>query len=301
MAILEDPLRLVIGDKAAKPLDRVLELRTVGDLLRHYPRRYETRGELTDLASLRDGEYVTVQAVIAKVTSRPMRGKRGTIFEATVTDGRGQLVLTFFSRGRQDWRERQLAPGLHGLFSGQVSTFRGKRQLAHPDYELLGEGEDAAHAAAEYAAEMIPVYPAAREITSWRIAASVRIALDVLDIEDPIPRAIRERHGLCGLADALRGIHRPIDLADVRGSTQRLKWDEAFLLQTVLAQRRLAATAYSATPRPRLPDGLLDAYDARLPFELTVGQELAGAQISDEIAVDHPMHRLLQGEVGSGN
>jgi ATP-dependent DNA helicase RecG len=300
MAILEDPLRLVIGDKAAKPLDRVLELRTVGDLLRHYPRRYETRGELTDLASLRDGEYVTVQAVIAKVTSRPMRGKRGTIFEATVTDGRGQLVLTFFSRGRQDWRERQLAPGLHGLFSGQVSTFRGKRQLAHPDYELLGAGDDAARAAAEYAAEIIPVYRASKEITSWQIAASVRVALDVLDIQDPMPRAIRERHGLYGLADALRGIHRPIDLADVRRSTKRLKWDEAFLLQTVLAQRRLAATAYSATPRPRVPDGLLDAYDARLPFELTVGQELAGAQISDEIAVHHPMHRLLQGEVGSG-
>jgi ATP-dependent DNA helicase RecG len=300
MAILEDPLRLVIGDKAAKPLDRALGLRTVGDLLRHYPRRYETRGDLTDLASLRDGEYVTVQAVIAKVTSRPMRNRRGSIFEATVTDGRGQLALTFFSRGRQDWRERQLAPGLHGLFSGQVSTFRGKRQLAHPDYELLGEGEDADRAAADYAAEMIPVYPAAKEITSWTIARSVRVALDVLDIQDPMPRAIRKRHGLCGLADALRGIHRPIDWADVRRSRDRLKWDEAFLLQTVLAQRRLAATAYLATPRPRMPGGLLDAYDARLPFELTVGQELAGAQIGDEIALDHPMHRLLQGEVGSG-
>ena len=300
MAILEDPLHLVVGDKAAKPLDRALELRTVGDLLRHYPRRYETRGELTDLASLRDGEYVTVQAEIATVTSRPMRGRRGSIFEATVTDGHGLLVLTFFARGRQDWREKQLTPGTRGLFSGQVSTFRGKRQLAHPDYELLDEGDDAAHAAAEYAAQMIPVYPAAKEITSWQIARSVRVVLDVLDIEDPVPRAIRDRHGLCGLADALRGIHRPIDRADVRRATKRLKWDEAFLLQVVLAQRRLAATAYSATPRPRAAGGLLDAYDARLPFELTVGQDLAGATIGDELALDHPMHRLLQGEVGSG-
>jgi ATP-dependent DNA helicase RecG len=299
MAILEDPLRLVIGDKAAKPLGRALDLHTVGDLLRHYPRRYETRGELTDLASLHDGEYVTVQAVIARVGSRPMRNRRGSIFEATVTDGRGDLVLTFFSRGRQDWREKVLIPGLHGLFSGQVSTFRGKRQLAHPEFELLGLDEDT-NRAAEYAAEIIPVYPASKEITSWQIAASVRIALDVLDIEDPMPRAIRERHGLCGLADGLRGIHRPIDRADIQRSRQRLKWDEAFLLQTVLAQRRLAATAYSSTPRPRVAGGLLDAYDARLPFELTVGQELAGAQISDEIALDHPMHRLLQGEVGSG-
>jgi ATP-dependent DNA helicase RecG len=299
MAILEDPLRLVVGDKAAKQLDKALELRTVGDLLRHYPRRYETRGELTDLASLTDGEYVTVQAEIAKVASRPMRGRRGSIFEATVTDGHGKLVLTFFGRGRQDWREKVLVPGLHGLFSGQVSTYRGKRQLAHPEFELLGTDDDNARAA-EYAAQIIPVYPAAKEITSWQIAAAVRIVLDVLDIEDPMPRAIRDRHGLCGLADALRGIHRPVDRADIRRSTLRLKWDEAFLLQVVLAQRRLAATAYSATPRPHTAGGLLDAYDARLPFELTVGQELAGAQIADELALDHAMHRLLQGEVGSG-
>jgi len=300
MAILEDPLRLVVGDKAAKLLGRALELETVGDLMRHYPRRYETRGELTDLASLRDGEHVTVQAEIATVTSRPMRGRKGSILEATVTDGHGKLVLTFFSRGRQDWREKQLTPGLRGLFSGQVSTFRGKRQLAHPDYELLDAGDDAAHAAAEYAAEMIPVYPAAKEIASWQIARSVRIVLDVLDVEDPMPAAVRGRHGLCGLADALRGIHRPVDRADVRRATHRLKWDEAFLLQTVLAQRRLAATAYSATPRPRVAGGLLEAYDDRLPFKLTVGQELAGATIGDELARDHPMHRLLQGEVGSG-
>jgi ATP-dependent DNA helicase RecG len=299
MAILEDPLRLVIGDKAAKRLDSGLGLRTAGDLLRHYPRRYETRGELTDLASLRDGEHVTVQARIAKVSSRKMRGRPGTIFEATVTDGTGELRLTFFARGRQDWRERTLAPGLTGLFSGQVSTFRGQRQLAHPEYMLL-EGDAAAHIAAEYAAQLIPVYPAASQITSWQIADSVRIVLDILDITDPLPQPVRERYGLCGLADALRGIHRPIDWADVRRSTLRLKWDEAFTLQVVLAQRRLAATAYTATPRPRVADGLLDTYDAGLPFELTVGQQLAGATIADEIALGHPMHRLLQGEVGSG-
>ena len=93
MAIGEDPLRLVVGDKAAKQLEKALELRTVGDLMRHYPRRYETRGELTDLASLTDGEHVTVQAEVAKVTTRPMRGRRGSIFEATVTDGHGTLHL----------------------------------------------------------------------------------------------------------------------------------------------------------------------------------------------------------------
>src|SRR5215468_2222128 len=171
MTKLSDPLRPVVGDKAAKKLATLgTGLRSVGDLLTYYPRRYETRGELTDLAGLRDGEHVTVQAMIGAVSTRPMRNRRGTILEAVVTDGHGTLTLTFFGKGRQDWRERQLAPGLHGLFSGQVSTFRGKRQLAHPEYELLDAGDDAERVAAEYAAEMIPVYPAAQEITSWTIA-----------------------------------------------------------------------------------------------------------------------------------
>jgi ATP-dependent DNA helicase RecG len=299
VAGLEDPLVGVVGGKAAKQLDSALGLRTVGDLMRHYPRRYESRGELTDLASLADGEHVTVQARIAKVTSRPMRGRPGSIFEATVTDGTGQLVLTFFSRGRQNWREAKLAPGMTGLFSGQVSTYRGKRQLAHPAYMLLDDSTPA-YAAEEYAAQLIPVYPAAKEVTSWQVANSVEVVLNVLDVEDPMPRAVRERHGLIGLADALRGIHRPIDWADLRRAERRLKWDEAFVLQVILAQRRAAAMAFTATPRPRKDDGLLKAYTDGLPFKLTVGQELAGTTISDELAREQPMHRLLQGEVGSG-
>src|SRR5690348_15858080 len=117
-----------------------------------------------------------------------------------------------------------------------------KRQLSHHEYELLGDTDGAgAHRAAEYADEISPVYPAAKQITSWQIADSVRVVLDVLDVDDPMPRAIRESPGLCGLANALRGIHRPIDWADKERATARLKWDEAFLLQAVLAQRRLAA------------------------------------------------------------
>ena len=300
MAILADPLRLVVGDKAAKRLKSALDLQTVGELLGYYPRRYDRRGELTDLASLRDGEHVTVQAEIAAVHVRRMRNRPGTILEAVVTDGRGKLTLTFFSKGRQDWREKVLTPGVRGLFSGQVSSFQGKRQLAHPECELLGAGEPRVRAE-EFAAELIAVYRASSQITSWQIADSVRLALDTLDLDDdPLPRPLRERYGLCGLADALRGIHRPVDRADVHRATLRLKWDEAFVLQVILAQRRLAATAFSATSRPRRRGGLLTAFDELLPFELTVGQQLAGATISDELALDHPMHRLLQGEVGSG-
>jgi ATP-dependent DNA helicase RecG len=300
MASLTDPLGPVVGAKAATRLDSVFALRTLGDLLRHYPRRYDTRGELTELTSLADGEHVTVQAEVASVSVRRMRNRPGTILEAVVTDGRGRLSLTFFGRGRQDWREKLLRPGARGLFAGQVSTFQGRRQLAHPEFELIGTGEPGTRAA-EFAAELIPVYPASKDLNSWQIADSVRLALDALDDpQDPLPAEIRERYSLDGLGEALRGIHRPADHAEARRAISRLKWDEAFVLQVVLAQRRQVATASPAVPRPRQAGGLLDAFDAGLPFELTAGQQQAGATIAAELALGHPMHRLLQGEVGSG-
>jgi len=301
VAVQADPLRLVVGDKAAKRLASAFDLHTVGDLLGYYPRRYDKRGELTDLAGLREGDYVTVQAEVASSSVRRMHNRPGsTIFEAIVTDGRGKLTLTFFGRGRQDWRQQELSPGARGLFSGQVSSFRGKRQLTHPEYELLGS-ENAGARAAEFANELIPVYRASAQMQSWKIADSVRVALDVLDVpDDPLPAGLRGRHGLVGFGDALRGIHRPVDEADMHRSRTRLKWDEAFSLQVLLAQRRLAAASYSAIPRPETEGGLLEAFDAMLPFKLTAGQRDAGGIIAADLARDHPMHRLLQGEVGSG-
>jgi ATP-dependent DNA helicase RecG len=304
MAKLTDGLRGVVGDKAAKRLAKLgsTGLNTVGDLLTYYPRRYETRGELTDLASLRDGEHVTVQAEIASVNVRPMRNRQGSIFEAVVTDGHGKLTLTFFGRGRQDWRERDLAPGRTGLFSGQVSSFRGKRQLSHPEYELLPASGAASEArAAEFASEIIPIYPASKDISSWQIADSVRLALAAADIDsDPLPAEIRARYGLYDYARALRAIHHPADDPDKYRAMNRLKWDEAFMLQVVLAQRRRLSTEYVALPRPGVAGGLLAEFDQQLPFQLTAGQEAAGEVIADDLAQEHPMHRLLQGEVGSG-
>src|SRR5262245_17755836 len=297
MASLEEPLRDVVGGKAATRAEKAFGLRTTGDLLRHYPRRYVRRGELTDLASLQDGEQVTVFAQVAKVTSRRMQSRRGRLLEVTVTDGSAKLALTFFNK--VEFWERQLSPGRHGMFAGKVSTFAGKRQLAHPEFKLLGA--DDAGKAAEYAAELIPVYPATREFSSWDIEKCVRVVLDTLgEVDDPLPEALRKRHRLDELATALRGIHRPADTAEAERARTRLKWDEAFVLQAVLAQRRQAAAALPATARPRRAGGLLDAFDARLPFSLTKGQQDAGATVADDLARAHPMHRLLQGEVGSG-
>ena len=304
MVTLTEGLRSVVGDKAAKRLVALGPdgLHTVGDLLTYYPRRYETRGELTDITSLREGEYVTVQARIESVRERPMRNRRGTIFEAVVTDGRGELTLTFFGRGRQDWRERQgMAPGRTGLVSGQVSSFRGKRQLSHPEFEMLKDEGSAGARAEEFVSEIIPIYPATKDMMSWQIADSVEVALKVADLdEDPLPSSIRARYDLYDYSRALHAIHQPKTEPDWRRAAERLKWDEAFMLQVVLAQRRRVSTEYIGQPRSPVEGGLLDEFDRRLPFELTAGQRAAGEVIAADLAADHPMHRLLQGEVGSG-
>jgi ATP-dependent DNA helicase RecG len=133
------------------------------------------------------------------------------------------------------------------------------------------------------------------------IARAVKSVLDPLDAgEDPIPAELRERHGLIGRAEAIRAIHKPLDQADLKRARLRLKWDEAFLLQSALAQRRLAAAAMPAMPRPHTDGGIADEFDARLPFTLTAGQVAVGETIASELACAYPMHRLLQGEVGSG-
>ena len=302
MTTLEEPLVKAVGPKAAKRL-AALDLETVGDLLRHYPRRYAQRGELTDLDSLAEGEYVTVMAEVEKVQGRKISKRPGYLLEVTVTDGRGRLTLTFFGKGAHV-PERELPPGTRGLFAGKVSFFRSgrgiKRQLVHPEYKAVagGLGADAARAFAE---ELIPVYPATKGLTSWQIADCVRMVLDTADLgADALPKAVRERHRLIAPAEAYNGIHRPRDMAEAARARKRLKWDEAFVLQTALAMRRRAAAGLAATPRPASEEGLVAEFDARLPFDLTEGQRAVGAEIAADLARTHPMHRLLQGDVGAG-
>ncbi len=302
MTTVRDPLDRAFGAKTAKALNEAFGLQTAGDLLRHYPRRYATRGELTELSSLREGEHVTVLAKVALAQRRPNGNRRGERLEVTVTDGTARLTLTFFHRVY--FHQKILRPEAVGLFAGTVSSFRGRRQLVHPDCEMLPETSGpgvAAEIAADYATELIPVYPASAKIASWQISRAVQTVLDTLDVgEDPLSPELRERYGLGGLAESIRAIHRPLDVDDCRAARKRLKWDEAFVLQAALAQRRHAAAAMPATPRPRVPGGLAEAFDARLPFRLTDGQRAAGETISADLACAYPMHRLLQGEVGSG-
>jgi ATP-dependent DNA helicase RecG len=289
----------VLGRRTGALLTEKLDLATVGDLLRHYPRRYVQRGELTNLDELVPGEDVTVMAEIAGVTGRRMRRRAGHIVEVVVTDGRGRLWLTFFN---QPWRERHLQVGRRGLFAGRVDIFRGKRQLAHPDFVLLGDDAEADDEVVEaFTEELMAIYPAAAHVATWTIARCVRRVLDSLgELPDPLPEELRQRRGLLSLRDAFVAVHRPRSWDDVRAARERFRFEEAFVLQVELARRRSAARAMPAKPRVARPDGLLAAFDRQLPFDLTDGQRAVGEAIAADLARDHPMQRLLQGEVGSG-
>jgi ATP-dependent DNA helicase RecG len=274
----------------------------VEDLLRHYPRRYARRGELTDLGALAEGEQVTVSAEVSRVSNRPMRGRKGSLLEVEVTDGTGRLTLTFFN---QSWRQKELRPGRVGLFAGKVGSYRGRRQLAHPDYVLFADREQAEDAAdaEEFLRDLVSVYPATAKVPSWTIGRCVRLALQQLDPEavpDPVPDRVREANRLLPLGRALQLVHLPDSAADADSARRRLTFDEAWVVQVVLAQRRHLLAGLSAKPRPAAPEGLVELLHQQLPYPLTDGQRQVMAEIDADLAAPAPMHRLLQGEVGSG-
>lgn len=297
MAGLRDKLPLLLGAKTAKALATSLGIETVSDLLRHYPRRYAERGELTDIAGLELGEHATVLARVEKVSKRRMKSRNGTILDMVITDGKRRLTCAFFN---QAWREKDLVPGKTGLFAGKVSAFRDTLQLTNPEYELF-EADREAEAMDDFLAAIIPVYPAAQGMPTWSIAKCVRQVLDVLEVdEDPMPAELRRLHKLSDLDTALHGIHRPANWAHLEASKKRLKWDEAMAVQLIFAQRRHSAISRPAKANPHVSGGLMDAFDKRLPFDLTAGQRGIGDEIAADLASEHPMNRLLQGEVGSG-
>ena len=297
MLLPTTPLDRVLGDRTAKSFARHLGLRTVADLLQHFPRRYSSRGELTPISALPIGEAVTVVAEIVDVRERRMSGKQGSILDVRITDGNGQMSLTFFN---QAWRQKDLKPGSRGLFAGKVSAYQGKLQLAHPDYELFDQDIEQSEAKA-WADLPIPIYPAAASVTTWAIQRALAVVLDTLEpIRDELAPALIAKHGLLAVDRAIELIHRPQQAADWQLARDTLRWHEAFLLQSALIRRRAEAQHQLSTVRSSKPGGALERFDSSLPFQLTKGQVEVGNQIADDLESGHPMNRLLQGEVGSG-
>ena len=296
MATLSDRLKGIIGDRTADALAAVFGMSTVEDLLRHYPRRYVVRGEFSDISSLIEGDEVTVLAEIAAVKTRRANGRN--ILEVNVTDGSAVMSLTFFN---QPWREKELKIGKTGMFAGKVGSFNGKRQLSHPDYQLIPDGDDVDSALAAFAGKYLPVYPAGGKMPSWKISQCVELVLDSLDeVEDYLPDEVIKEFGYPTLKGAFISIHKPESLEAADLARLRLTFDEAILLQLLLAGRRAELKELDATPRKISTDGLVSVFESKLPFKYTSGQIEVNSEIESDMQQPHPMHRLLQGEVGSG-
>ena len=296
MTSLDTRLQNILGDRTAQVLEKSFGMTTVNELLRHYPRRYVVRGELTDISKLLADDEVTILAQIEAVNLRRANGKN--ILEVVVTDGSANLSLTFFN---QAWREKDLKSGRVGLFAGKVGEFKGKRQLSHPDYQLIPDGDDVDAAVAEFAGKFLPVYPATSKLPSWKVMQCVKLALDSLDeLPDYLPPEIAEKYKYPNLKKAFSDIHQPPDLDSAENARQRLTFDEALLLQLLLGQRRNEIVKLSTKSRTPNTPVLVAAFEEKLPFKYTAGQVEVNAEIEKDLSNKYPMHRLLQGEVGSG-
>jgi ATP-dependent DNA helicase RecG len=309
----DSKLAAVAGPGAAK-IEKAFGYQTVGDLLQHYPRRWVDKGSLSDLGAVQPEEHVTVIArvVRSQLHSYTDRRRGGLAYrlEVVVATEKDQLSVTYFDKKLHiaEWRASSIVPGAIGLFSGKVGTFRGQLQLTNPQNQMFGEtggdesgGEDAAARHWDSIPQLITIYPASAAVQSWQISDAIALALDLVEeVPELLPADVREAHDFVSARQALRWLHRPETWAQKEAAAQRLRFDEAFVTQTVLAQRRAELVAQAAEPRTGRPGGLLDRFDERLPFTLTDGQQEVSRAVLDDLATGHPMHRLLQGEVGSG-
>ena len=280
-------------------LEEDLGLRTVGELLSHYPRAYLQMDEVSSAKDLVAGELVMVVAQVETLESKPYVDKRTkrTAYRTEVSAllGGGRIWMTFFDphQSRLQWRAKTLPIGENVLLAGRFeqNRFKGNRwELTHPEVDEV-----------EVLGALKPVYPAGGKLTSQKVEKAVRIALDLVEeVPDPVPAGLRAERKLLDADTAVRWIHRPRDWPQVEAARKRLRFEEAFVAQVALALRRHEQRRVPAVPRPGRPGGIFDAFDARLPFELTDGQRRVEKEILGDLAADHPMHRLLQGEVGSG-
>ena len=306
----DSPVEVVLGDAKHKLVKAVVEglgLRSVGDLLLHFPRRYVKTGELTEVEGLHDGEMLVVVGRIVKCDRRQYTdrrtGRTAYRVEALLETDGPRLSMTFFAKAPHvaAWHEQRLVVGRRGIFQGKVGRFRDSWQLTNPQMVLMGTpGEDAAQLSLETLGDLYPIYPLSAGVESWDLQRAVAFALSVVEeLPERLPETLREAEGLLDVRTALEWIHRPSDYGQVTRAQQRFRFEEALTTQLVLARRRRALQAQGARPRTG-GGGLLAAFDARLPFELTAGQREVGAEIEADLARPHPMNRLLQGEVGSG-
>jgi ATP-dependent DNA helicase RecG len=293
----------IVGPKLAAGL-AAMGIDSVLDLLTHYPRRYVDRTQRADIAELSIGDEATVDAEVRSISARRTRDRKRTIVNATVYDGTGLLSLVFFN---QPWRDRQLRVGTQVSLFGKVESYRGKRQLTNPVVDVLAapDAERVPGEAGDSTGTIVPVYPQSgkAEVHTWELRRAVASALartTPRGFADPLPAASRADHDLVDRSQAFVGIHQPDTLGDAYAAIRRLKFDEFLRMQVGLVARK-RALALEATGIAHVVDGpLVPQFHAQLPFPLTGDQQRAVDEIERDMATPAPMHRLLQGEVGSG-
>ncbi|MDX6371865.1 MAG: ATP-dependent helicase RecG [Nocardioidaceae bacterium] len=318
MITLDSPVESVLGVAKGKKaqsrhegITERLGLRTVGDLLRHFPRRYLETGSLSALDELQEGQLLTVVGEISSSQSRTYRDRRSgrpAYRQEVVLRTEGpSLQMTFFAQqahiGR--YNEQRFSPGRRGIFMGKIGTFRGEWQLTNPQMVLFGADgeatEDLAALSLETIGPLYPLYPATRDVESWDLQKAITFARTMVDdVPELLPEPVLDDYGLLNARTALDLIHAPETWAQITKAQHRYRFEEALVTQLVLGRSRRAIRRTGAKARTGGHGTLLDAFDAGLPWELTAGQSEIGAQIEHDLAQPHPMNRLLQGEVGSG-
>ena len=279
-----------VGDKRRAALvDFGIE--NVLDLLTTYPRRYVDRTNEAHVADLVEGVETMVLVKVRNVRRVPLRNRRSMV-TATVFDDTGSLGLTFFN---QPWRERQLKTDAEIAVFGKPETFRGKLQMTNPVVDIIGDKTGI----------IVPIYPQSEKVnlSTWEIAGWVRAALERAaprTIGDPLPEAIRERFAMVGRNAAFNTIHFPDSIVEKERARERLAFDELLRVQLVLVERKRRFERENIGIRHEVNGEMQQRFIAALPFALTGAQRRVIAEINADLATPIPMHRLLQGDVGSG-
>jgi ATP-dependent DNA helicase RecG len=281
-----------VGTAKAGALSK-LGVATVLDLLTYYPRRYLDRTKQARLGDLEVGEEATVLVSVVRTSSRRTRNGKSLV-TTQVTDGTARLEISFFN---QPFRERQLTTGTDVILFGRLEVFQGKRRMTNPVVDLVGDRTG----------RIVPVYPQSEKagVMSWDIA---RFAEETLqragEFAEPLDEALLDRFDLVDRTTAFHGIHLPESMREAAAARRRLAFDELLRVQIELVRRKRELERTAVGIAHDTGDGtggpLVDRFHAALPYELTGAQRRVVGEINADLVKGHPMHRLLQGDVGAG-
>ena len=276
-----------VGPARAKAYSR-LGISTVSDILYHFPRAYENRGDIKQLSECVSGEKASLILVIGTVPKKTMIRRGMTLLKFTAFDESGICEITFYN---QNYLADKFPLGAAFRFYGQVERVGKRYRMNSPAYDMIVEGEELP--------PLIPVYPLTEGINQNRIATDIKAAMSALatELEDYLPDEIRRRYRLCTLPFALRAIHDPTDYESVARAKRRLIFDEFFTFSLGMALSGRKRREYGA---PKCENNNIEALLSSFPYELTGDQKKAIEDIKRDMLKDEPMSRILVGDVGCG-